>query len=217
MPPERRAVLLLLGLAVGGQGVRACLSLPGEAPGQVSLLQAGPPLSSAQAHRDSSLALARPLGRRERIDLDHAPATEIARLPRVGMHLAKAIVADRTRRGPFGQLEALDRVPGIGPGLLAAIAPHVRFDETLYRSSDQALNHPAAPAAGVSPGSIPLELNRATRQELERLPFVGPYMADQIVSWRERHGPFAAVDSLVRVPGVGPATLRRVRHLLRVD
>lgn len=217
MPPERRAVLLLLGLAVGGQGVRACLTLPGEAPGQVSLLQAGPPLSSAQAHRDSSLALARPLGRRERIDLDHAPAAEIARLPRVGMRLAKAIVADRSQRGPFGRLEALDRVPGIGPGLLAAIAPHVRFDEPPNHSTGDALNHPAGAATRVSPEAVPLDLNRASREELERLPFVGPYMADQIVSWRERHGPFAAVDSLVRVPGVGPATLRRVGHLLRVD
>lgn len=72
-------------------------------------------------------------------------------------------------------------------------------------------------APGTSPAAVPLELNRATREELERLPFVGPYMADQIVTWRERHGPFASVDSLVRVPGVGPATLRRVRHLLRVD
>jgi competence ComEA-like helix-hairpin-helix protein len=217
MPPERRAVLLLLGLAVGGQSVRTWLALPGEAPGQVSLLQAGPPRSSAQAHRDSSLALSRPLGRGERIDPDHASASEIARLPRIGMRLAKAIVADRNERGPFGRIEALDRVPGIGPGLLAVIAPHVRFDELPNRSAGQALRLPAAAAAGTSPAAGPLELNRASREELERLPFVGPYMADQIVTWRERHGPFASVDSLVRVPGVGPATLRRVRHLLRVD
>jgi len=217
MPPERRAVLLLLGLAVGGQGVRAWLALPGEAPGQVSLLQAGPPLSSAQAHRDSSLAFSRPLGRGERIDPDHAPAAEIARLPRIGMRLAKAIVTDRNQRGPFGRLEALDRVPGIGPGLLAAIAPHLRFDERPDRPTGEAANLPAMPAARTSPAAAPLELNRATREELERLPFLGPYMADQIVTWRERHGPFSSVDSLVRVPGVGPATLRRVRHLLRVD
>jgi competence ComEA-like helix-hairpin-helix protein len=217
MPPERRAVLLLLGLAAAGQGVRACMALPGEAPGQVSLLQAGLPLSSAQAHRDSSLALSRPLGKGERIDLDHAPAAEIARLPRVGMRLAKAIVADRSQRGPFGRLEALDRVPGVGPGLLTAIAPHARFDPLPDRVADEALKIPAMAAAPMSPAAAPLELNRATREELERLPFIGPYMADQIVAWRERHGPFASVDSLVRVPGVGPATLRRVRHRLRVD
>jgi competence protein ComEA len=216
MPPERRAVLLLLGLAVAGQGVRACLARPGEPPGQVSLLQAGPPSSSLRAHRDSSLELNRPLGRGELVDLDQAPASEIARLPRVGMHLAKAIVADRARRGPFGELPALDRVPGVGPGLMTAIAPHVRFGGgRTYRPTGPSL--PVAPAPEDAGAPVLLNLNQATREELERLPFVGPYMAAQIVDWRERHGLFPAVDSLVRVPGVGPATLRRVRPLLRVD
>jgi len=216
MPPERRAVLLLLGLAVGGQGVRACLARPGEPPGQVSLLQPGPPISSTRAHQDSSLALTRPLGLGERIDLDRASAAEIARLPRVGVRLAKTIVADRDRRGPFGRLEALDRVPGIGPGLITTLAPHVRFSGAL---GSGAAGTPPPPAVAPPNTGEPvlLDLNRATREELEGLPFVGPYMAGQIVTWRERHGPFAAVDSLVRVPGVGPATLRRVRHLLRVD
>jgi competence protein ComEA len=59
-----------------------------------------------------------------------------------------------------------------------------------------------------------LHLNTATAAELERLPFVGPYMAQQIVAFRDRHGPFAAVDSLVRVPGVGPATLAKIRERL---
>ena len=212
MPPERRAVLLLLGLAVGGQGVRACLARPGEPPGQVSLLQPGPPASNTRAHRDSSLALTRPLGLGERIDLDRASAAEITRLPRVGLRLAKTIVADRDRRGPFGRLEALDRVPGIGPGLMTTLAPHVRFS-----GARGVPLFPAAPAQQKADQPVLLDLNRATREELEDLPFVGSYMAGQIVTWRERHGPFATVDSLVRVPGVGPATLRRVRHLLRVD
>ena len=210
-------MLLLLGLAVGGQGVRACLARPGEPPGQVSLLQPGPPPSTALAHRDSSLAVGRPLGRGERIDLDHASASEIARLPRVGVRLAKAIVADRDRRGAFGGLEGLDRVPGVGPGLLTTVAPHVRFGGGPATSPPADQGPPVVPAPLGATEPRLLDLNQATREELERLPFVGPYMAEQIVDWRERHGPFSAVDSLVRVPGVGPATLRRVRPLLRVD
>jgi competence protein ComEA len=42
-------------------------------------------------------------------------------------------------------------------------------------------------------------------------------MARQIVAFRERHGPFAAVDSLVRVPGIGPATLAKIRERLTVE
>jgi competence protein ComEA len=62
-----------------------------------------------------------------------------------------------------------------------------------------------------------LNLNAASVGDLERLPFIGPYMAAQIVAFREKHGPFPAVDSLVRVPGIGPATLLRVRDRLRVE
>src|SRR5512138_3948581 len=98
---ERRALVLLLSLGVAGQGVRWWLTRPGDAPGDVQLLQALPPRSPIP-HRDSILALARPLGPDERVDMDRASAEEIARLPRVGLALAKRIVADRMARGPFG-------------------------------------------------------------------------------------------------------------------
>ena len=94
MSPERRAVLLLLGLALLGQGVRVALGRPGVPPGQL-LLQGGGPPGAPRAHRDSSLAHARLLAAGDRIDLDRAAAAEIARLPRVGPGLARAIVADR--------------------------------------------------------------------------------------------------------------------------
>ena len=62
-----------------------------------------------------------------------------------------------------------------------------------------------------------MNLNTATATELEGLPFIGPYMAQQIVAFRERHGPFAAVDSLVAVPGIGPSTVARVRERVVVE
>lgn len=221
MPPERRAVLLLLGLAVLGQWLRGRASGPELPPGEARLLAGGPP-GSPRAHRDSSLAVDRPLRAGERIDLDRAGVAEIARLPRVGLTLARTIVAYRGAHGPFGSLEGLDRVPGIGAGLLAALSPQVVF------SSVGGPGRLPGPASGLSGGAIApfrgpqaeesrVNLNRATAAELERLPFVGPYMAGQIVAFRERHGPFAAVDSLVHVPGIGPATLARVRGRLTVE
>jgi competence protein ComEA len=146
----------------------------------------------------------RPLGPGERIDLDRATAVEIARLPRVGLALARAIVVDREAHGPFGSLPALDRVPGIGPGLVTAIETHVTFSGNLSAS-------PAPPAPSA------LDLNTAGAADLERLPFIGTYMARQIVAYRDKHGAFPSVDSLVRVPGIGPATLAKVRDRLRVE
>ncbi len=62
-----------------------------------------------------------------RIDVDVATAAEIERLPRIGPTLARRIVANRDSLGPFGDLEGLKRVRGVGPALARILAPHVTF------------------------------------------------------------------------------------------
>ena len=64
------------------------------------------------------------------IDVDRAPAAELDRLPRVGPALAARIVADRDSCGPFGSLEALQRVRGIGPGVARELQGRVTFSGT---------------------------------------------------------------------------------------
>jgi Helix-hairpin-helix motif len=66
----------------------------------------------------------------DRVDLDVASAADIERLPRIGPALARRIVADRDSLGPFGSLEGLARVRGVGPAVLRAIAPRVTFSRT---------------------------------------------------------------------------------------
>lgn len=77
----------------------------------------------------------------------------------------------------------------------------------------------AAPiGAGTGGGEpAPIDLNRATAAELEGLPGVGPAIAAEIVADRERNGPFAAVDDLLRVRGIGPAKLAGLRDRATVS
>jgi competence ComEA-like helix-hairpin-helix protein len=212
---ERRALVLLLALGLVGQGVRWWLGRPGQAPGEVQLLSQLPPRSPA-AHRDSLLALARPLGPTERIDADRASPAELARLPRVGLALAKRIVADREARGPFGGPEGLDRVPGVGAGLLAVLGPHLAFSAPSQPSAPQPITviQPGAPAA--SPPATVVDLNTADVAALDALPGVGPAKARAIVGYRQANGPFHALQELARVPGFGPAALTRLQGLVRV-
>jgi competence ComEA-like helix-hairpin-helix protein len=216
---ERHALLLLLSLALVGQGVRWWLTRPGEAPGEVQLLASLPPRSPA-AHRDSILALSRPLGPDERIDADRAGPEELARLPRVGLALAKRIVADREAHGPFGAPAGLDRVSGVGPGLLAAIGPHLAFSAPA--AAPALPTGPALTAAGsdapAQPGPPgPVDLNTADVSEFDALPGIGAVRAQAIVSYRQANGPFRAVQELARVPGFGPAALGRLQGRLRVS
>jgi competence protein ComEA len=77
---------------------------------------------------------------------------------------------------------------------------------------------PATSTSGPGPptASNPLDLNQATELELESLPGVGPATATAIVAYRTDHGPFAAVDDLLEVRGIGPAKLDAFRDLVRV-
>jgi competence protein ComEA len=146
------------------------------------------------------MSLDRPLAPGEMIDLDKAMVDDIARLPRVGRTLAKTINVDRGARGPFGSLQGLDRVPGVGPGLLAVLSPHVVFS--------------GRPTVEPSVQRATLNINAADSAAFERLAGIGPYMAGRIVAYRNRHGSFGSVDDLLKVGGIGPATLAKVQESL---
>lgn len=129
---DRRAALLLSVLALTGASVRYVFAPRAAAPGDVQLLAAvdTPPHGAAKGLHETARAaarLSRPLAPGDRIDVDRADMTEITRLPRVGPALAQRIVAWRTAHGPFGSLERLDSVPGVGPRLVEALRPFVTF------------------------------------------------------------------------------------------
>jgi len=62
----------------------------------------------------------------------------------------------------------------------------------------------------------PVDLNTATAAQLDALPGIGPATAAAIVRDRETHGPYASVDDLSRVRGIGPAKLAQLRDLVTV-
>jgi competence ComEA-like helix-hairpin-helix protein len=205
---DRRAALVLVGLAVVGLVVRLLVG-GHSAPGAMGFR----PTQAERPVRDSVTArserLARPLRPGEKVDLDRAAAVDLSRLPRIGPGLAARIVADRDAHGPFGSLSALDRVSGIGPSVLEAVRPYAMFSGRPTRS----LSAPPAPSA---PSTSPVSLNRATAAELATLPGIGPTKAQAIVESRAKQGPFRRVEDLQRVPGIGPATLERLRGRVRV-
>jgi competence protein ComEA len=63
----------------------------------------------------------------------------------------------------------------------------------------------------------PVVLNQATPEELQRLPGIGVKRASAIVALRSKLGRFRQVEDLLRVRGIGRATLKRLRPLVRVD
>ncbi|TNC16663.1 ComEA family DNA-binding protein [Georgenia sp. 311] len=75
---------------------------------------------------------------------------------------------------------------------------------------------PAGTAEGVAPAEAVVDLNTADLAALDTLPGVGPAIAQRILDWRGANGSFHSVDELLEVPGIGPATLERLRPKVRV-
>jgi competence protein ComEA len=135
--------------------------------------------------------------------VDRAPAAELARLPRIGPALAARIVADREAHGPFGSLDGLRRLPGMGAATAGALAPHVTFSGRAVARSESA-------------GPEPVAVNRAGEDVLATLPGIGPRLAAAIVEERQRGGPFRSPDDLRRVRGIGPALVTRLAGRIRI-
>lgn len=74
------------------------------------------------------------------------------------------------------------------------------------------VHHDAPPAAS---GRFTVNVNEAGVDELAVLPGLGPTTARRIIDHRREHGPFASLDGLLDVPGIGSATLEELRPHLR--
>lgn len=70
--------------------------------------------------------------------------------------------------------------------------------------------------ARAEPDPQSIDLNEAARDELMRLPGIGEKTANAIIEFREER-PFTSVEDLDRVPGIGPATIERIRPFLQVS
>ncbi len=226
------AALLCLSAAVRFVGLPEPVDVAGEGFDLAGHIDA---VEAAVAERE---AMERPLEEGEVLDPNAATATELARLPRVGPALAERIVADRETNGRFRTLEELGRVSGVGERTLELLAPHVSLRSGGGGASSVTTNAssphrgfetkrgpgpepsaarpiPSSPSGRPSAGS-PLDLNRATAEELTALPGVGPVLAGRVVAYRDSVGGFRAVDELLAVKGIGPATLARFRDRLVV-
>ena len=57
----------------------------------------------------------------------------------------------------------------------------------------------------------PIDVNKASEEELELIPGVGPAMAQRIITWREENGRFERVEDLLNIRGIGVKTLEKLR------
>jgi competence protein ComEA len=94
------------------------------------------------------------------------------------------------------------------------LARRVRDEDQVYFPEMGEENLPPT-STGSSGGGL-INVNSASAKELEDLPGIGPALAQSIVDHREDHGPFAAIEEIMDVWGIGQGVFEDIRELITV-
>lgn len=169
----------------------------------------------APAPVDATLPLVEPAS----VTTTTAPAGPVV------VHVAGAVGVPGVQRLPAGSrvIDAVDAAGGLRPdadaGRVNLAAELVDGSQVYVPAVGEAPPTVVGADAGVAAGSAEgglVDLNTADSAALETLPGVGPATAAAIIDHRERHGPFASVEGLLDVRGIGEAKLAQLRDLVRV-
>ena len=120
---------------------------------------------------------------------------------------------------------AFQAVEEAGGALEEADLERVNLAQPLYdgqafyvpRKGEESFGHAAGGNNFYGPAGITkININTADKSQLESLPGIGSVKAQNIISYREKNGPFQRIEDLVKVSGIGEKTLEGIRDLITV-
>jgi competence protein ComEA len=181
---------------------------------------------TAAEHTKPDTAPAATRSKAAKIDVNTADQATLETLPGVGPQIAQEIIANR----PYKSVSDLERVPGIGPAKMKDLKKLVTASKVKEPKEKPAarVREDDARAPAVTPTGRDLSdtrrppmpmaadhrvnLNTASREELEALPEIGPVKAQAIIDAR----PFNSTEDVMRVKGIKQKTYDAIKDQITV-
>lgn len=107
-------------------------------------------------------------------------------------------------------IQAIKQLDDFEKNLLKIIS-----EETVQKKTQQKKIRPGKRTDG-NYKSITLDINRATKEDFEQLPRIGPVIAQRIVDYRDSVGRIRSINELIEVKGIGIKTLNKLSPYLKI-
>ena len=167
----------------------------------------------------------------EKVNLNTADEKTIAGAKGIGDKLAQELVKNR----PYRTWEEVSKVKGVGSGKkLESLKNVLKLSEgvgasaakkepaagpgkvsTASEASSKKSSSSSSSSAKLAPGTK-ININTATKEELDALPEIGPVKAQAIVDYRNTNGKFAAPEDVMKVSGIKEGTYAKIKDYIVV-
>ncbi|XP_046360471.2 endonuclease/exonuclease/phosphatase family domain-containing protein 1-like [Haliotis rufescens] len=164
------------------------------------------------------------------LNINVATEEELMTLPGINRSTAQNIIDYRRQISNFKKIEDLALVSGVGATKLSHIRSEIcvssKRTPSLHSNSPDGsksdLNSSTTSSYrerkktnGMSP--VKVNVNSANVFQLMKVKGLGQSLAENIVIYRDKKGPFKSIDDLVKVKGIGPSILSAIQHSLTLD